>query len=343
MIKETRNHIVDKGKKPMKTLIVTSLLLLTTTNSLAVIPQDSINSLPISLTQNVTPYIIPPADGNERGGNRTCADVGKAYYGNPLYFQCYTNKKDYPFLNNPELFEPNIDLPIECANSINVEIINDTFINWVSTNPVGAAIIKGGSDANTYVYDPQTTNDTGLASPINSSGNPANLSNIGGFCWNPENTNNECFNNETAWAANSVSYGNLKYVKRGNWATYVKYEPNKIVTLFAGQRINIGTVTFNTNINNTILITIQLDDNWVFALNYELDENGNIKLDELGNPIRDNNIKIQDYENAPIETPAPGLFDWKVVGIGQYKEITIPFNNFYGIHIDVAYPIECNN
>lgn len=72
-----------------------------TTNVYPITPQFGVSSLPISTLENVTPYIIPPADTQERGGNRTCADVGKAYFGNPLYYQCYTDKKDYPFSNIP--------------------------------------------------------------------------------------------------------------------------------------------------------------------------------------------------------------------------------------------------
>ncbi|SDY53921.1 hypothetical protein [Nitrosomonas halophila] len=143
------------------------LALILSGGAVAVVPQDqsAVASTPISTTQDVTPYIIPPADGNDRGGNRSCADVGKAYFGNPLYYQCRTDKKDYPFANNPEVFEPAAGLPDECANSISVTTIDNTFVNWNSTAPVGAAIIKGGPAANTYVYEPQVTHDTGLASP----------------------------------------------------------------------------------------------------------------------------------------------------------------------------------
>jgi hypothetical protein len=320
----------------MKYLLSALPLILISNASSGVIPQESAISSPISSSQNVVPYIIPPADGNERGGNRTCADVGKAYYGNPLYFQCYTDKQDYPFANNPTTFVPSEMNPIECANVINVEVVDNTFINWSSDNPIGAAIIKGGDNANTYVYDPQVNSDVGLASPINASGNPANLSNIGGFCWNPQDTNQECFEDETAWA-----FGN-RYVRKGNWATYTIYEPNKIVTLFAGQTLEAGQVTFGESIDGVITISIQLFDDWVFSVNYELDENGNIILDENGEPIRDNNIKVQDYEMTPTGNPAPGLFNWKTSGIGQYKEIVVPINNFYGVHVDVAIPVECN-
>jgi hypothetical protein len=59
-----------------------------------------------------------------------------------------------------------------------------TSVAWASTFGIGAVIVKGGPNANVYVYDPQRTSDSGLASPPTPSGNPAGLSNIT-FCWNP--------------------------------------------------------------------------------------------------------------------------------------------------------------
>lgn len=331
--------------KNMKQIIIGLfvLALMLSGGAMAVVPQDqsAVASTPMSETQEVTPYIIPAADGNDRGGNRSCADVGKAYFGSPLYYLCRTDKKDYPFANSPEVFEPAAGLPVECANSISVNT-DGTLVDWISTAPVGAAIIKGGPAANTYVYEPQVTLDTGLASPPVSSGDFAELSNIGGFCWNPdEGGEEECFQDETAWAANDNEPGSLRYTDRGNWATYVEYSAGKEVTLFAGQHINVGTVTFSAPDGNIVTITINLSGNWVFGINYELDEDGNLKLDEDGNPIRDDNIKVQDYADAPSGNPAPGLFMWKKVGNGQVGEIEVPLNNFYGVHVDVALPVEC--
>jgi hypothetical protein len=59
-----------------------------------------------------------------------------------------------------------------------------TYVAWASTFGIGAVIVKGGPNANVYIYDPQRTSDFGLASPPTPSGNPAGLSNIT-FCWNP--------------------------------------------------------------------------------------------------------------------------------------------------------------
>ena len=47
---------------------------------------------------------------------------------------------------------------------------------------VGAVIAKGGNASNVYTYDSGIKSDQGLSSPINSSGNPAALSNLT-FCF----------------------------------------------------------------------------------------------------------------------------------------------------------------
>lgn len=47
---------------------------------------------------------------------------------------------------------------------------------------VGAVIVKGSNAANVYYYPNGTMKDSGLASPVNASGNPAGLSNLT-FCF----------------------------------------------------------------------------------------------------------------------------------------------------------------
>jgi hypothetical protein len=299
------------------------------------VPESGAPSIPISTTEMITPYIVPSADGDERGGNRTCADVGKAYFGDINYYECFAPKQDYPFSSSPAIFEADPSLPATCANTITVTT-DGTFVDWSSTKPVGAAIIKGGPNANTYVYVPQVNLDTRLASPPTPAArnrppntNPAGLSNIGGFCWNPTDTQ-KCFDDETAWAAGT------RYTARGNWATYTAYAGmEKTVTLFAGQTINVGTVKFTPLLNGFVRITVTLTAPWAFEVNFEQDADGNATT------VRDNNVKVQDYATAPSGNPAPGLFMWKGVGTGTSFSIQVPNNNFYGVHVDVAKEKPC--
>lgn len=118
---------------------------------------------------------------------------------------------------------------------------------------------------------------------------------------------------ETAWAAG------IRYVTRGDWATYTPYEGvAKSVTLFAGQTMDAGTVFFSAPVGGMVTIRIELNDGWEFQ-----DVSAN--------------VKIQDYEVAPTRKPSPGLFDYKGDATGDSFEIEVPLNNFYGVHVDLAY------
>jgi hypothetical protein len=55
-------------------------------------------------------------------------------------------------------------------------------VSWSSTFPIAAVIVKGGADTNAYRYDPALLSDSGLITPPNESGNPADVSSIR-FCW----------------------------------------------------------------------------------------------------------------------------------------------------------------
>lgn len=125
---------------------------------------------------------------------------------------------------------------------------------------------------------------------------------------------------ETAWADGA------NYVVRGNWATYTPYPSEGTVTLFAGQHLDAGTVTFGPVIDGQVLITIKLNGgDWRFA------------EDEEGNSINEN-LKIQGYGGAPSGNPSPGQFTTsKTTESGQSATVTVDAFDFYGIHVDVEW------
>ncbi len=63
---------------------------------------------------------------------------------------------------------------------------NGTFFDWTSTLGMDAVIVKGGNNANEYVYD-ESLGDTGLHPPVNASGRFAGISHIE-FCYDFELT-----------------------------------------------------------------------------------------------------------------------------------------------------------
>jgi len=274
------------------------------------------------------PYIIPGANS---GGNRTCAEVGSAFFGNAQYYQCWSGDR------NPGDFHlgfPDISGNPDCDRNVITASNDGTYVDFTAgPDGVGAAIVKGGNAANVYVYQPQSLADSDLASPLNPNGNPAGLSHSDGFCWNPVQPPGgptpECYADETAWAAGT------RYVKKGNWAMFVAYPgADGTVDLIAGQHHLAGEVTFSGSVGGVVTITIELFDGWRFALSPVGEENGF--------PIYDNNIKVQDYAGTPpAKNPAPGQFLWKTVAEGQVGEIEVPLNNIYGVHVDVERLVDC--
>ena len=126
------------------------------------------------------------------------------------------------------------------------------------------------------------------------------------------------FKGETAWAANGNAAGSLHYTDRGNWATYVAFA-EKTTTLFAGQTIPVGQVTFAGLGDGSVRITVGLFANWEFE---DVSEN----------------LMVQGYATAPSGNPSPGLFADKkgCDSSAATCSIDVPANNFFGVHVNVG-------
>lgn len=153
----------------------------TTTEMDGIIPKAYVlnsSSKPVSAVLLVTPAIIG-AD-KPKGGNVSCADVADAYgttfdkCGAKLNYGDFDEDGDYEF---DGVFD-----------GVEVVVTNGTYVGFTiptttgTCYKVGAVIVKGGNSANVYYYPDGATHDNGLASPINSSGSPAGLSNLT-FCF----------------------------------------------------------------------------------------------------------------------------------------------------------------
>lgn len=131
----------------------------------------------------------------------------------------------------------------------------------------------------------------------------------------------ECWEGETAWAANGDTPGFLRYTPRGNWATYVAYaNAEKTVTLFADQTINAGTVTFSApDADGKVTITIGINAGW--------------RIEDI-----EEAVQIQGYAFAPIGNPSPGLF---TTYKGGELTVTVDQFAFYGVHVNVEQLVPC--
>jgi hypothetical protein len=200
------------------------------------------------------------------------------------------------------------------SNAITIANNDGTTFDWsAAPNRIGAVIVKGGPNANIFNYDPQASSDTGLYSPVNNGGKVPEVSHVT-FCWNPEGE--VCFKEESAWSAGT------RYVSKGNWATFTPYSAGT-VKLFAGQIMEAGTVTFSAVEAGKVTITIQLNEGWSF------------------NSEKEENVKIQGYNAAPLGNPSPGQFANKFTEAGTFFSAVVDVASYYGVHVDVRKQVEC--
>jgi hypothetical protein len=122
----------------------------------------------------------------------------------------------------------------------------------------------------------------------------------------------EAFKDETGWAAGT------RYTSKGNWATYTPYAAGSTVELLAGQTMKAGKVSFSSVVDGKVTISITLNCGWHF--------------DDVSD-----NVKIQDYKLAPSGNPSPGKFAWNGCATKSCFSIKVPFNSFYGVHVDLLH------
>ncbi|MFZ2285551.1 MAG: hypothetical protein WAV93_01050 [Bacteroidales bacterium] len=156
----------------------------------------------------ITPVVIA---GSNNGGNITCAEVAAHFQLEEGYFRC-GEKIDY----NDGKFDG------EFPDGLMVEVTDGKYVAFEMEAPllidgveyiVGAVIVKGSSAANVYYYPGGSMGDSGLSSPVNSSGKPAGLSNLT-FCLQKANPLVIALK---TYLANPVA-GEVITYKRNGWA-----------------------------------------------------------------------------------------------------------------------------
>lgn len=154
-------------------------------------------------------------------GNPDCVDLGFAY----------GTKWDYP--------EDSMGGTYPLGVGTVTWSTDGTYVDWLSTFGVDAVIVKGGPNANSYVYDPPTESfgDSGLASPINRD-DPYGLSHV-----------EFCYDYEVAVSKTA----NTTYTRTYNW-TIDKVGDQTNLKLTAGQ-------TYFVNYDVTVDATY-MDSDW---------------------------------------------------------------------------------
>lgn len=252
-------------------------------------------------------------------------DLIEQFQPGDAYYECstYGCGGDYAYkFDNWDPATVNGARNVDGGNVITISNATRSTFDWSSEYPVCAVIVKASTRAYVFQYPGGSYGDTGLYSPLNpNNGNPFDISHVT-FCYDQVDV---CWEEETAWTSGS------NYVNRGNWAMYSTYDE-----LVAGVEIIADGGSCPTVIGTATLTDL---DNGLVSIDIVLE--GAIFYYDVGDPLLDNNLKVQDYSDVPPRrNPAPGRFDWKVrVEPGSSTgSIVVPANNFYGIHLDVALP-----
>jgi len=101
-------------------------------------------------------------------GNPTCADLG---YGHEIKFD-----------------PPSAGSGAADGVTVDMSLADDEFgklVSWTASAPTDAVIVKGGPNANAYVYAGESSGDTGLHTPFNGPDNYYGLSHVD-FCWDDQ-------------------------------------------------------------------------------------------------------------------------------------------------------------
>lgn len=180
------------AKQTFITTALASVLALAASGVVLAETLPGIASTPISADGGVTPYII---DGSDKPIPTTCAEVGKAFFGDAAYYRCASDEVGVPFPAESPF--ANVTGDLECdQNTIGALYADTRFVSFTSDTGVGAAILKGAQTsgavmvdrANVYVYSPQALSDSGLGAPpfdpVNDPLRPSRLQTLT-FCWNP--------------------------------------------------------------------------------------------------------------------------------------------------------------
>jgi hypothetical protein len=240
----------------------------------------------------VTPELVV---GGNNGGNVTCEEA--ANVAGLSSYAYSTGKQDYPFSSS------------SFGNGVSVTT-DGTNVSWSITPPSGycvsnvAVIVKGGPNANVYYYNDGQSSDSGLASPVNASGNPAGLSNLT-ICYNLVECPSECnWQEETAFGGSVAGGGNA-------WWYAIDATTSGTYPIYAGQQAVPGaSVDYDAA---TDLITINLGSG--------------MQLQSVSEPV-----KVEGYDQLPSERPAAGLFQ-----LYKGSNLTVQGNGsaYYVVHLDV--------
>lgn len=273
--------------------------------------KNETTSTPVS-DAGVSPVII---DGANQGGNITCEEAA-AYFGVEGGFAFSSGRINYDNGSFSGSF-----------GDFNVTT-DGTLVSWSFTAPAGyclanvAVIVKGSNDANVYFYGAGVSGDSGLASPVNASGNSAGLSNLT-FCYNLVPCVEECtWEGETAFGGATAGAG-------AAWWFAFDTAGDAVQPIYAGQKLVEGAFVEYDAVND--VITIVLGENMKLE---DVTETTSVhpRTGVVTVKVNDEQVKVEGYDVLPTIRQPAGQFK-----LYKGRDLTIQGNGsaYYVIHLDV--------
>ena len=202
--------------------------------------------------------------------------------------------------------------------------------DWESNYQICAVIVEGGKVARIYYPDHGVFGDTSLRAPKNLvTGQHFTIDQVI-FCYSAIpllESFTDCYESEDAWAAGLSIAG----AGQGSAAMYVPFTSNSFtVDLVTTKKIVAGTANFNLNGNGEVDISFSLNHGWIFYY-------------DPNDPNSSYNIKVQDSFDPPVGYALPDLFKHKKLApVGALNDgITVPYNGYYSVYVNLAYVVEC--
>ena len=219
--------------------------------------------------------------------------------------------------------EGNKDVPATAPVSYTANVIGDQSVTLGDTSPSDTPPInysKVISDSTPLTFDRTFTCPTDPTKYKNLlfTQTNTNTATLKGVKTNLSADAKVTFNCKYPWVGETATGAGTKYPGTSNWFMYTPYQTTK-VDLIAGQNYDAGDINMTRDATKTY-ITITLHNGFRFA---------NVK----------ENLKIQDFANAPTKYLEPGQFKYKFTlpqSTVTYTA-TIPGTTakFYGIHASV--------
>ena len=324
----------QKGGKKMEKIfagLIAAAIMITAVLPMAVLP---------ILGASVEPITV----GNWQAGNATSECCQASTYTGKTYQ--YSYKIDWSLVGTD--YSVNATFPDGHTNTITISNNNGTHFDWSATNPIGCVIVKGGTSANIFSYDPQVGSDTGLYAPNNPNNNqPYGVSHVT-FCWNltlaaPSIRIDKIASVEDAFVGDKIWYNYT--VRPGN-------VPLSNVTVIDNVTGSAAYVTGDTNGNNLL----DPGETWIFTA-YYIASAGDVGV--LTNNATASGyyggIKLEAWDTSSVNiwalsvnktaaTSFTRTYSWTIEKVGNLTEVefmlgevpeTLPVG--YNVTVDASY------